>query len=309
MEERAEQILRGEPMEFNVFGRRIAAKHWGSSSGVRTLALHGWLDNANTFNWLAPLLPELNIVALDFAGHGLSDHRAAGVHYHNLMDIQDILMVAEQLEWSKFGLIGHSMGASIASELSALFPERINEAVMIDGFVTTGGACPEEQLEHNREAVQSMLTAHLKQPRVYADVSVMAQRVTEATDQSLAAAQILVQRGHKSVDQGVTWRTDPCIRFTTPLRYTREQINLMLQSTSAPGLLIVAEQGDTWYHGEIEETQAHHPSLQVVKMPGPHHIHLEAETVKAVAGHIRDFHKLPPIPLNDAEALEWDGLR
>jgi hypothetical protein len=36
------------------------------------IALHGWLDNANSFARLAPKLKGLRIVALDMAGHGHS---------------------------------------------------------------------------------------------------------------------------------------------------------------------------------------------------------------------------------------------
>jgi len=82
---------------FDVFGNRLAALHWGDPDGTPTFALHGWLDNAATFDRLAPLLPELNLLAVDFAGHGESAHRPPGVHYHPLLDIQDILAIADQL--------------------------------------------------------------------------------------------------------------------------------------------------------------------------------------------------------------------
>jgi pimeloyl-ACP methyl ester carboxylesterase len=37
-------------------------------------AIHGWLDNAGTFDTLIPLLPkDLRIVAVEMPGHGLSD--------------------------------------------------------------------------------------------------------------------------------------------------------------------------------------------------------------------------------------------
>jgi pimeloyl-ACP methyl ester carboxylesterase len=279
----------GVETQYELFGRQIAAKLWGDPEGKPTIALHGWLDNANTFNRLAPLLPELNLVAMDFAGHGLSEHRPPGVHYHSFTDIQDVMALAEQLGWQRFNLIGHSMGASIASELAATFPERIERCVLIDGFIATGGVTMKERIHQNRQAIEKMLTAHTKTPRVYPDAATMAQRVTEATDQTLAAASVLVERGHMDVDGGVTWRTDPRIRFSTPLRHTRETINCLLEDSLAPALLVVAEQGDRWYQGEIDEACKHHPNLTVKRMPGPHHIHLEPEFVAQVASHAREF--------------------
>ena len=285
----SKQARDGAAAEFEVFGRRIAAKLWGDPQGRPTFALHGWLDNANTFDRLAPLLPELNLVALDFAGHGLSGHRPPGVHYHSFTDIQDVMAVAGELGWEKFNLLGHSMGASISSELAATFPERIERCVLIDGFIATGGVTIEERIGQNREAIEKMLSAHDKAPKVYPDIETMARRVTQATDQSFEASIVLVRRGHKAVEGGVTWRTDPRIRFATPLRHTRETINYLLKGSTAPALLLVAESGDKWYQGEIGEAQAHHPNLTVQRVPAPHHIHLEPHHVSTVAALTREF--------------------
>lgn len=297
----------GQEVQFEVFGRRITAKQWGNPSGRPFFALHGWLDNANTFDRLAPYLPELNLLALDFAGHGYADHRGAGEHYQSANDVQDVLAVAQQLDWQQFGLIGHSMGASIASELSALLPEKVTEAVMIDGFVATGGVTPDERLQQYRESLQRMLVTEPKAPKIYPDVETMAQRVTEATDQSLAAASVLVARGHKTVAGGVTWRTDPRIRYPSPYRHSRELLDVLLSGSRQPNLLIVAEQGDRWYQGEIEATQAVHPNLTVRRMPGPHHIHLEPKYVRQVAEFTREFLNLTPMPDSAVDQLEWDG--
>jgi pimeloyl-ACP methyl ester carboxylesterase len=270
-------------LTFEVFGRTLAALAWGDPAGTPTIALHGWLDNANTFNRLAPLLPELRIVALDFAGHGRSSHLPPGCHYHGLFDIQDVLAVADQLGWERFNLIGHSMGAGISSELAGLFPERVIKAVMIDGFLATGGADPRERINSNREALLQMLHKSDRQPRSTAIWRTWSTRVTQATDQSAAAARELVERGHKPVAGGYTWRTDPRIRFNTPLRMPTEQIDELMRRTTAPGLLIVARQGDRWYRSEVEARKARHPDLTVVEMDGPHHIHLEPDHCEAVA--------------------------
>ena len=288
-EHAVDDVRQGEEMEFAVFGRKLAAKRWGRPGGRKTLALHGWLDNANTFDRLAPLLPELDLVALDFAGHGRSDHRPPGVHYHSFTNIQDVLAVAQELGWEQCIVMGHSMGAGIASELAALFPEKVEQAIMLDGFLATGGVTAKERLEQNRTSIENMLDTNHREPKIFADLEAMAQRVTQATDQTMDAARVLVERGHKRVEGGVTWRTDPRIRYPTPLRHTRATIDLLIENSTSPALLIVAEQGDDWYQGEIDVTAAHHPNLSIERMPGPHHIHLEPAYVEQVAGYVRRF--------------------
>jgi pimeloyl-ACP methyl ester carboxylesterase len=56
----------------------LAAHLFGPEDGLPVIALHGWLDNANSFARLAPRLKGLRIIALDMAGHGHSGHRPAG---------------------------------------------------------------------------------------------------------------------------------------------------------------------------------------------------------------------------------------
>ena len=62
--------------EFALPGLTLAAQVWGRRGGTPVLALHGWLDNASTFDLLAPLVPECELVALDLAGHGRSGFRS-----------------------------------------------------------------------------------------------------------------------------------------------------------------------------------------------------------------------------------------
>jgi len=288
----AHAIRLGEETEFEIFGRKMTAKLWGNPTGYPTLAIHGWLDNAGTFDRLAPLLSELNIIALDLAGHGKSDHRAPGVQYHHGDYVLDIMSLVETLGWSTFNLIGHSMGGQISSVIAATFPDRVNQAFMIDGFAAEGTYSDEERVAGNRQAIEKMITGHTRPAKVFEDTQSMALRVTQATDQTLDAASVLVSRGHKIVDGGVSWRTDPRIRYPSSNRFTRNQLNIMLQQSTSPALLIVAEQGDRWYQGEVPVSEIHHPNLTVVRLDGPHHIHLEADYVNQVADLARAFFEL-----------------
>ena len=288
----AHAIRLGEETEFEIFGRKMTAKLWGNPAGYPTLAIHGWLDNAGTFDRLAPLLSELNIIALDLAGHGKSDHRAPGVQYHHGDYVLDIMSLVETLGWSTFNLIGHSMGGQISSVIAATFPDRVNQAFMIDGFAAEGTYSDEERVAGNRQAIEKMITAHTRPAKVFEDTQSIALRVPQATDQTLDAASVLVSRGHKIVDGGVSWRTDPRIRYPSSNRFTRNQLNIMLQQSTSPALLIVAEQGDRWYQGEVPVSEIHHPNLTVVRLDGPHHIHLEADYVNQVADLARAFFEL-----------------
>ncbi len=279
-----------QPQEttFDVNGLTLAAKVWGNPDGIPVLGLHGWLDNANTFNRLAPGLPELHLVALDQAGHGRSSHRAAGMHYESATDMQDILAVADQLGWETFALMGHSRGAGIASEFAGLFPERISHAVLIDGFVTSDNDVA-RNLDSRRQALLQMVNAGNKRPPVYPSTDDMIRRVTQATDQSWEAASELVARGHMTVPGGFTWRTDPRIRFRSPHSTSQAELELLMQRSSMPALLVQATKGDKWYWDDIPTYRTHHSQLEIAELDGPHHLHLEPDHCEAVLGLIRRF--------------------
>eukprot|EP00953_Heterococcus_sp_UTEX-ZZ885_P028773 15337-Heterococcus_DN1.PRE.1 len=71
-------------------GLRIATKTWGDSNAdasKRVLALHGYLDNTNTFDLLGPALADegYRFVAMDFQGHGKSGH-ASPDSWYNMLD-------------------------------------------------------------------------------------------------------------------------------------------------------------------------------------------------------------------------------
>jgi pimeloyl-ACP methyl ester carboxylesterase len=272
---------------FDLAGQTITAKAWGNPNGEPTLALHGWLDNANTFDRLAPLLPELHLIAIDFAGHGLSAHRPPRVHYQSLLDVQDALDVTRALGWERFNVIGHSMGAAVGSELGGLFPGCIAKAIHIDGYIHHEGDAVED-ITANTEAIEQMLSAAQKCPPIYLSLDGMAERVTQAADQSFSPARTLVARGHKHAGSGYTWRTDPRIRFRTPGRYTNAQIDELMRRSDFPALLIVANSGDEWFRPGIGRRQQQHPNLQVEYLDGGHHLHL-ADTVGEVAALVRDF--------------------
>jgi pimeloyl-ACP methyl ester carboxylesterase len=271
-----------EEARFEAFGLTV----WGQPDGIPTIGLHGWLDNANTFDRIAPLLPELRLVALDLPGHGLSDHRPMGVHYESALDVQDVLAVADALGWEQFALLGHSRGGAVSAEIAGLFPERITRAVMIDGYIE-GDDNPDDGAASRRRAIEQMLAAQAKQPPTYPTLEAMAQRVTQATDQSFDAAAALVARGHKQVDGGYTWRTDPRIRFRSPHGLPSSIIDVLMQHTTAPSLLIMAAQGDRWYRPAVPRCQQHNRQLRVIEIDGPHHLHLEAQA-QAVADAVRD---------------------
>lgn len=94
-------------------GLSLAFQQWGETSlpGARILCLHGWLDNSNSFNHLGATLGErgYHVVAVDHAGHGLSDHTGRNSLGQFSAYVSHVKGVLDHLGWEQANVIGHSM--------------------------------------------------------------------------------------------------------------------------------------------------------------------------------------------------------
>ena len=110
----------------------IHAMSWSDTNKPILLALHGWLDNAASFYRLAPLIKHYHIIAIDLPGHGHSSPLQSHFDYmmpNQLTWLHDLI---QQLANPTISLLGHSMGAGIASLYSACFPETIDLFITLD---------------------------------------------------------------------------------------------------------------------------------------------------------------------------------
>jgi len=98
------------------------------------LAIHGWMDNANTFDPLIKLLPaHLSILAIDLPGHGLSSRYPPGSVYHNTEDVIAIRRMVKQQNWSqKLVFMGHSLGSIYSFIYAAIFPDEVEKYIGFD---------------------------------------------------------------------------------------------------------------------------------------------------------------------------------
>ncbi|MDO8266881.1 MAG: alpha/beta hydrolase [Moraxellaceae bacterium] len=269
-------------------GRHIAARCWHDASLPPLLALHGWQDNAATFDRLAPLLSGYHIVAMDFAGHGFSDWRAEGMRYHTLDHVDDVLAVVNQLGWERFALMGHSMGAGIGSLFAGALPERISRFVMIDGLGPYAGSAAEAP-GILRDALLEWQAYEPREDRVFAsrEMAVTA-RQRGFTPLSAQAAGILCSRSLKEVEGGFAWTMDRRIRHHSSLRLTEPQVLAFLGAIAAPVQVIRASQGFPADPVVFDARLAalHQLELQIVS--GGHHLHLD-ESPAEVAAVINRF--------------------
>lgn len=269
-------------LELDVRGLRIAAKVWGPEDGPRVLAGHGWLDNANTWDRLAPLLPGFRIVAIDYPGHGASEHRSPASPYHFLDLIAQLSFCADALGWERFSLLGHSMGAGVASLLAGTFPHRVERMVLVEGLGPMVEA-PEKAAERMAMAIEAENKRGGKRKRVFGDLDEAAQKVALVTQMRPDSARILLERGMKPVDDGLTWRADSRLRLPSRVRFTEAQVSSFLERITCPTLLIQAREGFEFDRETMAARAAKIADLKLVELDGHHHLHLDDPHTVAAA--------------------------
>lgn len=283
--------------EFEVpsLGLRLAVRTWRTDaarvservSAEPLLALHGWMDNAGTFEALLPLIDtDSDCHALDFSGHGLSSHRPVGSDYYIWSYVEEVHALMEALGPGRCRLMGHSMGGAVAALVAALYPERVSAVVLLDAggpLSTEAEALPEQM----RQAFDDKRRIQQREMRYYATrEAALAARTRRGLGQQAAA--LLGERGIAHCSQGYYWSVDRQLQRVNPLSLTEAQVRTFMARIEAPVLLVGS--GETlsekpWFAGERLDCISH---LTRQILDGGHFQHLEGQ-VPAVARCINRF--------------------
>ncbi|KAG8467859.1 hypothetical protein KFE25_006911 [Diacronema lutheri] len=217
-------------------GARLAALAWGDARApVRVLALHGWMDNAASFEALAPALAHgCRVVALDLPGHGRSPHAACSAEYSAVEHAFSAYDALDALGWlapvpdaagdgdgsglvdgatpapRAFSLLGHSLGGGIACLLASALPEQVRRLALVEGFGPLARP-PEAFAAQLRDSLRKRHAAatgeHGPRERTYSTLDEAAaarvngaKRLPGKQFMSMGAARVLAERGTVHVD-------------------------------------------------------------------------------------------------------------
>lgn len=265
---------------------RLGARAHGPPDGPIVVAVHGWLDNAASFDRLAMCLPHLRIIALDLPGHGTSEHMPAAGGYLFVDHVAAVHAATEALGLSRYMLLGHSLGAAVASCLAGTFPERITRVGLVEGLGPLAEP-PDAQPERLAKALVAEAQKRGRTPPVHPDRDAAVKRLVQATGIPPEAAAVLAGRGLHEVPGGVAWRSDPRLRLPSRLRLGEDTVVAFLRRITAPVLVVRGSRGSPFSPREGSPRLAALGDARLVECPGGHHVHLEAP--EAVAEVLRPF--------------------
>ncbi|WP_232823799.1 alpha/beta hydrolase [Salinicola sp. CPA57] len=284
---RAREMILGEG--------RLAALSWGDDAAPTWVALHGWLDNAATFSRLAPALVTalgIRLVALDLPGHGHSPLRGAHADYPLWGYVPDVLDALDALNLNATTLVGHSMGAGVASLIAAATPERVDRLVLIDGLASTTNE-PGETVAQLQAGLRARRRSR-SDAGGYAslDDAVTARVRGGVTRIDADTARPIVERNlARKGDGRYQWRTDRRLVYPSLLRWTPDQMLATVAAIRAPVLLLQASAGVLTQRAHLGDACRRIDRLERRILSGGHHLHLERVSVAQVASEIVSWHR------------------
>ncbi|MCL1076819.1 alpha/beta hydrolase [Parashewanella spongiae] len=273
---------------------RLSARKWGDPNKPILLALHGWLDNANSFEQMAELINDHQVIAIDWPGHGDSQHRQTGYPLHLMDYVFDLELLishfSETLNMRVAGLIGHSFGGIIAAIFASQFSHQIDKLILIESITplfepeSLAGSRLQESIEQHKKQLRLS-----KNQKYYSSVQNVAKVRAKVTDLDYQNCERIVHRNLFKTTRGYCWKTDPKLMLSSPWRLSLAQVRNIVSNISVPTLIIVGNKSVSSDQKKPIELDEIFISYQVKTLLGGHHVHME--NVEATASAINDFVK------------------
>lgn len=267
-------------LNLTIPGFTIACKLWGNPNNPPIIALHGWLDNANSFDYLADYMSEeFYFIAVDLPGHGHSSHFPAGCYFHYTDALFTLMRIINALKLDKVHLLGHSMGAGLSSLAAGVAPERFLSLTLIEGLGPF--SYPEETACKQLSAyLDNLAKEDIQSSKGYNKLKDAALARSLKGYVSFEIAKTLSERALIEKDGMYHWRHDRRLLSPTPLRMTEEQILSCLREIQAKTYLLWASDGFKLDSIDIQVRINAIKNLKIERLEGGHHIHMEQpETV------------------------------
>jgi pimeloyl-ACP methyl ester carboxylesterase len=273
-----------------VRGLRYHVRRWGETAAPKVFLLHGFLDVSATWQPFAEvLLARFQVLAPDLRGFGLTEWPQDGYWFQDYVgDVEAIL--DHYSPEAPVLLVGHSMGAQVASLFAGLRPSRVKKLACLDGLFLPD---MEPALAPKRFRRWLDELKDLPQQKTYASFDELASRIRKQhPDLPEERAGFVARCWGREEGGRVALCADPKHRLSGPGLYRNEESMAIWREITAPTLFVDA--GLSQFRKAIspEETARRRACFRdhraVVVERGTHMLHFSApaETARAVAAFL-----------------------
>jgi pimeloyl-ACP methyl ester carboxylesterase len=235
-----------EPVSHFFYSHRLKLQFWdwGAEGKPALILVHGGLDHARNWDWVARALnQDFHVYALDLRGHGNSAW-APGALYSVAEHVLDLSALADIVNAYPVQIIGHSLGAITTLFYAGVYPERVEKVVAIEGvgLPVQDSAMPASA--RMRKWIENVRKAENRTPHSYPDLASAMKRMKEANPfLSDAVAQHLTLHGtNLNADGSLIWKFDNYARLFPPYGADPQDAADLLGRIECPVLLFWGRQ-------------------------------------------------------------------
>jgi len=279
-----------EPISHYYYSHRLKLHFWdwGSDGKPALILVHGGLDHARNWDWVARALREdFHVYAIDLRGHGNSQW-APGALYSIAEHVLDLSALADIIDAFPIYLVGHSLGGIVTLFYSGVYPDRVKKAISIEGL----GPPPNHRIfrpasERMRDWIERIRQTERRDPHSYPSLDAAVARMKEANPHlSDEVARHLTLHGTNwNADGSLVWKFDNYARPFAPYGHSKEDFTEILGQITCPVMLFWGMESwavDPESDGRAMAIKDH----RLVKMPNAghwvHHDQLETFLEEAV---------------------------
>jgi pimeloyl-ACP methyl ester carboxylesterase len=220
-----------------VRGLRYHVRRWGDADAPKVFLLHGFMDVSATWQPVAEgLLPKYQVLCPDFRGFGGTEWPQDGYWFPDYVGDFDVIADHYSPD-APILLVGHSMGAQVASLYAGVRAERVKKLVCLDGLFL-----PDMDTNQAPKRFRTWLDElrDLPKEKMYASFDELAERVAKWHPELDAAGAAFVARcwGREDGHGRVTLCADPKHRLRGPGLYRAEESLAVWREITAPTLFV-----------------------------------------------------------------------
>jgi pimeloyl-ACP methyl ester carboxylesterase len=254
---------------------------WGEGARV-VLLLHGFLEHAHAWDWVAPRLADggYHVYALDWRGHGDSEWIGKGGYYHFIDYVADLADVVRALG-GRVALVAHSMGGGAAVLYAGTEPERVTALVSIEGLGVPEldpNAAPERAVGWLQD-----LQRVARRPAITVTFDAALARFRERFPHfSDTVARHMVEHGTRCVGDERMWKFDPLHQTRAPQPQPVAHARAFWRRVTCPVLYVEGSQSVLRLPpADVTERLAALRARRLTIEGAAHHPHLEQPAVLA----------------------------
>jgi len=241
--------IKGRSVRRQVRGVDYHVTEWGERHNRLIVFLHGWSDAGSTFQFVADeLKQDWFVIAPDWRGFGESRANAESYWFPDyLADLDAILQIYSPD--AAVRLVGHSMGANVATLYAGVMPERVSALVNVEGF-----GLPDSDPEDAPSRYREWIEAGRSRPAVtsYESFEELLPRIMRRSpglgnERALFVAD---KWAEAHADGVVRIKADPAHKLPNAVLYRRQEAVACWRNVKAPVLVVVG--ADTDFTGKLK---------------------------------------------------------